>query len=88
MEVLQNYEFLFLCRFFIISIFFHIRMTEGRESFVVKERGRPAGAASLVQFCIQFRYVQSCQNVYFTKSLTSVNTFYIIYLQSRKEALT
>ena len=30
MEVLQNYEFLFLCRFFIISIFFHIRMTEGR----------------------------------------------------------
>ena len=68
MEVLQNYEFLFLCRFFIISIFFLIRMTEGRESFVVKERGRPAGAASLVQFCIQFRYVQSCQNVYFTKN--------------------
>ena len=46
MEVLQNYEFLFLCRFFIISIFFHIRMVEGRESFVVKERGRPAGAAT------------------------------------------
>lgn len=38
-------------------MFFHIRMTEGLESFVVKERGRPAGAASLVQFCIQFRYV-------------------------------
>ena len=46
MEVLQNYEFLSLCRFFIISIFFHIRMVEGRESFVVKERGRPAGAAT------------------------------------------
>ena len=44
--MLQNYEFLFLCRFFIISIFFHIRMVEGRESFVVKERGRPAGAAT------------------------------------------
>ena len=39
------------------SMFFHIRMTEGLESFVVKERGRPTGAASLVQFCIQFRYV-------------------------------
>lgn len=38
-------------------MFFHIRMTEGLESFVVKERARPAGAAPLVQFCIQFRYV-------------------------------
>ena len=26
-------------------MFFHIRMTEGLESFVVKERGRPTGAA-------------------------------------------
>ena len=52
MEVLLNYEFLFLCSFFIIFIFFHIRMTEGRESFVVKERGRPTWAAPLVQFCI------------------------------------
>ena len=39
------------------SIFSHIRMVEGLESFVVKEKGRPAGAASLMQFCIQFRYV-------------------------------
>ena len=46
MEVLLNYEFLFLCRFFII---FHILpYPDGRraESFVVKERGRPAGAAT------------------------------------------
>jgi hypothetical protein len=28
------------------SMFFHIRMTEGLESFVVKERGRPTGAAT------------------------------------------
>ena len=27
-------------------MFFHIRMTEGLESFVVKERGRPTGAAT------------------------------------------
>ena len=28
------------------SMFFHIRMTEGLENFVVKERGRPTGAAT------------------------------------------
>ena len=27
-------------------MFFHIRMTEGLESFVVRERGRPTGAAT------------------------------------------
>ena len=46
MEVLLNYEFLFLCRFFII---FHILpYPDGRraESFVVKERGRPTWAAT------------------------------------------
>lgn len=56
-------------------MFFHIRMTERLESFVVKERGRPTGAAPLVQFCIQFRYVQSCQNVYFTKIIDNYKYF-------------
>ena len=70
------------------SIFSHIRMVEGWENFVVKEGVVPQGRPLLYHFAYNF-VMFHCDGICISqKPLTTINVFYIMWPQLRKEALT
>lgn len=59
-------------------MFFHIRMTEGLESFVVRERGRPTWRPLSSNFAYNF-VMFNCDGICISqKLLTNINVFYIM----------